>query len=485
MKYVIYLLLLILTMGLVYSTNVPVNANVIVFCYNNVSGQREGTTGTVNCTDSTMNVDVATKAMTQKAVGIFNFTLVGAIVNDYYTCQIDCGTASSIDFTKSFYVQSNLDINFSNVRTEIEAVDNYVDTEVSDILTDTSTTLDDFIDTEINSILIQTNGLKENFTNVSLDLANINSDTRAILVDTNAQDSSDEWAGLNVQTITAIGGNGTKILSNCSVTNENTLAVYTWLQVDGNVCQDNELTWETDYQQEFNAVSGVVNSTNATANTINTNVVTSLANENTIYLGVQELNGTTKGTEMRVGLVSNAVNSSTLVESAIWASDITETNYEVRMQYVMDDLFNISHGYGKYALENSLATMSAVDNSTSLAISGNASNWFTSSWQNYILELASAAESTSAKTNDTNDDVNALSIPTVIQIDAQNNQSHGTGNWSAISAGATISSTDKAEIITGASGNVTGKNISNKCIMNNTAFPETLEAQLNCLYQSG
>jgi len=56
------------------------------------------------------------------------------------------------------------------LKTLIDTVDNFIDTEIADILTDTSTTLDDFIDTEIATIIT--------------DIAAVKADTAAILVDT-------------------------------------------------------------------------------------------------------------------------------------------------------------------------------------------------------------------------------------------------------------------------------------------------------------
>ena len=122
------LMLLPLVSGKYWEVTASTSTNKIFYCYNNQSGQREGSAATFNCTDSAFNTDVATIAATNRATGEFNVTV--SLAADSYTCEVDCGTASSIDYvidvfarTTPLVVGDNIGVNWGDVSNQGTSVD--------------------------------------------------------------------------------------------------------------------------------------------------------------------------------------------------------------------------------------------------------------------------------------------------------------------------------------------------------------------------
>jgi len=78
-------------------------ANQLFYCLNATNGALVGTTATFNCTSSPgFATSQATLAATNIQPGVFNITL--SLVAGAHTCQIDCGTATAVDYFVQVFV---------------------------------------------------------------------------------------------------------------------------------------------------------------------------------------------------------------------------------------------------------------------------------------------------------------------------------------------------------------------------------------------
>jgi len=100
-KTAVFLLIAILLISIVLAkswTTTTAGATKVFYCLNATNGVRVGTAATVNCSDSSLNVDFATASATNLNPGEFTIAITG-LSPDTYSCQINCVTTTAVDFT--------------------------------------------------------------------------------------------------------------------------------------------------------------------------------------------------------------------------------------------------------------------------------------------------------------------------------------------------------------------------------------------------
>jgi hypothetical protein len=304
-KKIILLFLALILLPLVASKTWEITAstdtNKIFYCHNNQSGVREGTTATINCTDSAFNVDLATAAATNKDIpGVFNKTLnLGA---DSYTCEVDCGTASSIDYTVDVFARTtplvatdNIGINWADVSNQGTSVD-------------LSATTTDTVDT---CTALTTNNDK---TGYALSVAGVDAIREDIAPNLTADHGSGAWT-------TATGfSTVSDFISISTVTNNTNQAIIgNWTQP---ICYDQNVTDLLDGQS------------------------TITGNQNTIDTNIEEINVTTQAlptfSEIDTGLNDShsSGNWSNTASSGLTAASIASE---------VDTVLNRSHSEGNWS----------------------------------------------------------------------------------------------------------------------------------------
>jgi hypothetical protein len=119
-------------------------------------------TGTTKTVTLRSDPGIFTMATSDNAVLLPSFCTTGVDVSTIETVdatdQLDTHAAAGLDAAG---VRAAVGLASANLDTQLTNIDNFIDTEVADILTDTGTTLDDFIDTEIAALVTAVNAVDD------------------------------------------------------------------------------------------------------------------------------------------------------------------------------------------------------------------------------------------------------------------------------------------------------------------------------------
>jgi trimeric autotransporter adhesin len=537
MKKAIYLIMLILTISMVsasWNIDAGKNNNQIFYCLNATDGVRVGTAATINCTSSSaFTTTLATIAATNRATGAFNVTL--NLASGAYTCEIDCGTATAVDYYVAVYsdtttiltaISQNATNVINNLAQSQSGNTTLILNAVSGNATNVITTVGKGISQNATVMLAAESG---NYTSTIVVLGtgmnqNFSMERAAI-----GQNSTDLKGAIANNGSTMIGYVDTEVaeilqMARGNTSNWFTSTYQTYLSRAIASLDQNASYWNV-WGAATKAITGgtVDTATSCTSTGSVTGSVNSVTTGVTIGAGQTVATATTCGTTN--GLSASAVQSidtqlNSSHSSGNWSA--TGTGATAPTVEQIDAQLNSSHGKGEWnntnsgasvdlssiAKESSIATISNVVNRTEIAVGQNATNILTNtSIINTGINTIIANQNTEyLATQDVNNSATEVkgsvrgnstnwftslfqtridaaissrgtSTVTEASIDAQLNTSH-LGNWSAVgSSSGSVSITDAdAQLIA----NVTWYQNASRYCTSNTTFNRDMIGKYLC-----
>jgi len=502
----IFLMLLLIAPFIVIGATYTIIADTdyneeLPFCYNNNTVQLEGTTANITCRDHSWNTDINNVAATNIATGEFNYTF--NLNEGMYSCKLNCITATSADRFFTIEVRPDYLAAGDTLATVTDVTNNVTcpaNSEIQAILDDTGT----------SGVIVVTNNDKTGY--------NLTDNKIGKLDELDEDNTAIDLDGSTVGTVTTATA-CTDVTNNVTCpANSETIDILSY--VDTEIAEiiaalDGNLTEELAFGSDITRLETGLKQNESTY-FIPTLADTSELQADDYPTTLAEILSAFDGNETAYWIPTLAdtnelqtddypttfTNLQSILELAISgnASELCSLNNATTLVNNQNTIItnqNTIAGYtdgdGSDGID---ADITAIDDyidtemaEVLAAITNNATNWFTSTYQSRIDAAISSRSSHSADDvwdqtiGNSSKDVNiTIGDMWYIVLTAQNGE---TANWSDTSSSASISTADKTEIITGVTENVTQRNISAKCAANGTTTPDTLEQQINCLYRSG
>ena len=178
---------LIVMMGLVSGAELESGDRLYVNCNNATDGSLLGASGTIKCWDKAGNVDVTETGLTNVETGVFYYTF--SETDDRYWCRINC-SAGAVDYIIPVWQRTTPLVTTDNVGVNLDDVSGTLDIAETTGIADNTT---------LTAVKTKTDNLPADpadDSDIDSQLATIDSNLDAVLVDTNAQDTQAEWQAL-------------------------------------------------------------------------------------------------------------------------------------------------------------------------------------------------------------------------------------------------------------------------------------------------